>query len=235
MSLLPIICGCAGGGTIQKTSVASVTLPDWINHSLNNIPTESTQIIIVLGEKAPSVFVHVYGLEKQKSEWVRLLQPIEAIIGSMGFAEPGTKKEGDGKTPTGVFPLEFVFGYNETINTQMPYRQATETDIWVDDAQSDDYNKWVRKTETKAASFEEMKRKDDLYKYGIVVGYNTQPIVKGRGSAIFVHIRAENNIPTSGCVAMAEEDLVRIIGWLDPVKKPLILMGYERALRELGY
>ena len=120
----------------------------------------------------------------------QVFPPIEAIIGSKGFAEPGAKREGDGKTPTGIFPLEFVFGYDETVNTQMPYRQATETDIWVDDAQSDDYNKWVRKTETRAASFEEMKRKDDLYKYGIVVGYNTQPIIKGNGSAIFLHIRA---------------------------------------------
>jgi L,D-peptidoglycan transpeptidase YkuD (ErfK/YbiS/YcfS/YnhG family) len=234
MSLLPILCGCAGGGNIQKTSVASAALPVWIKHSLGNIPTESEQIIIVLGEKTPSVYVHVYALERQKSEWVQLLQPIEAIIGSKGFAGPGTKREGDGKTPTGIFPLEFVFGYDEKVNTRMTYRQATETDIWVDDAQSDDYNRWVKKTETRATSFEEMKRSDDLYKYGIVVGYNTQPIIKGNGSAIFLHIGAGNNVPTSGCVAMAEEDLLGIIGWLDSAQKPLILMGYEESLRRLN-
>ena len=231
--LLPLLCGCIQGDTIQKTSVMSAAALSWINHSHTGIPSESAQLLLVAGESSQPVFVQIFVLEKWMSEWTQVFSPVEAIIGLKGFAEPGGKREGDGKTPTGIFPLEFVFGYDETVNTRMPYRQATETDIWVDDAQSDDYNKWVSRTQTRAASFEEMKRKDNLYKYGIVIGYNRQPIIKGNGSAIFLHIRADNNIPTSGCVALAEEDLLRIIGWLDPAKTPLILMGYEESLRKL--
>lgn len=233
LCLLSILCVCVVDGNIQQISAASDVSPSWIHYSFTGIPAESTQFLLVTGESPPSVFVRIYAFERQKSEWVQSLPPIEAIIGAKGFAEPGAKREGDGKTPTGIFPLEFVFGYDETVNTRMPYRRSTKDDIWVDDARSDDYNRWVRRKETRAASFEDMKRKDDLYKYGIVVGYNTQPVIKGNGSAIFLHIRAENNVPTSGCVAMAEDDLVRIIGWLDPVQKPLILMGYEKGLRRL--
>jgi L,D-peptidoglycan transpeptidase YkuD (ErfK/YbiS/YcfS/YnhG family) len=205
-----------------------------VNHFLTNIPAGSSQLLLVTGKSSQSVLVQIAVFEKRMSDWVQMFPPIEAIIGSKGFAEPGVKREGDGKTPTGIFPLEFVFGYDETINTRMPYRQATETDIWVDDAQSDDYNRWVRRTETRALSFEEMKRKDDLYKYGIVIGYNRQPIIKGNGSAIFLHIRSENNTPTSGCVAMVEDDLLRIISWLDPAQKPFILIGYENSFHKLN-
>ena len=60
-------------------------------------------------------------------------------------------------------------------------------------------------------SFEEMRRTDSLYEVGIVIGHNRSPVVKGCGSAIFFHIWRGRGIPTSGCVAMAREDLLRIL------------------------
>jgi L,D-peptidoglycan transpeptidase YkuD (ErfK/YbiS/YcfS/YnhG family) len=98
-------------------------------------------------------------------------------------------------------------------------------DIWVDDPQADDYNRWTKIQETKAASYEMMKREDNQYKYGIVIEYNTDPIIKGNGSAIFLHIWKGEGIPTAGCVAVSEEDIVKILDWLDPVAAPLIFIG----------
>jgi L,D-peptidoglycan transpeptidase YkuD (ErfK/YbiS/YcfS/YnhG family) len=114
----------------------------------------------------------------------------------------------------------------------MPYRQATDDDFWVDDVDSEDYNKWV-KGKPNAASWEKMKRDDDQYKYGVVIEYNMHPIVKGKGSAIFLHVW-KGGESTLGCVSMSEEMILKILAWLDPAKKPLIIMGTESELGTLS-
>lgn len=194
------------------------------------IKQESSQILLVMNDDPASSLAKIYPLERRKAEWTLVLKPVEATIGRNGIALPGEKAEGDDKTPSGIYPLELTFGYATEIHTKMNYRQATEGDIWVDDLNSVDYNKWVRKGETKAESYEEMRRTDALYKYGIVVGYNTNPVVKGKGSAIFFHVRAGDRTPTSGCVAMSEEDIVAILGWLEPSQRPLAVMGTKGTL-----
>ena len=115
----------------------------------------------------------------------------------------------------------------------MPYVQMTEEDIWVDETDSPDYNKLVKKGMTQAASFEKMKREDHLYKYGIVIEYNTNPIIKGKGSAIFIHLLRGPDKPTDGCVAINEKNMIELLGWLDPAKKPMILMGSKAFLETL--
>ncbi|MCG6533959.1 MAG: L,D-transpeptidase family protein [Syntrophales bacterium LBB04] len=112
-------------------------------------------------------------------------------------------------------------GY-ESINTKMPYRQALADDLWVDDPEAPDYNQWVKQSETSAASYEKMKRDDDQYKYGIVIEYNTDPVIKGHGSAIFFHVWKGESSTTAGCVAVSEEDIRKILNWLDPAAKPVI-------------
>ncbi|MFZ3156649.1 MAG: L,D-transpeptidase family protein, partial [Smithella sp.] len=79
--------------------------------------------------------------------------------------------------------------------------------------------------ETRSTSYEIMKRDDNLYKYGIVIEYNTGPIIKGNGSAIFLHIWKGAGTTSAGCVAVSEEDIIKILGWLDPAASPLIITG----------
>jgi L,D-peptidoglycan transpeptidase YkuD (ErfK/YbiS/YcfS/YnhG family) len=97
--------------------------------------------------------------------------------------------------------------------------------IWIDDPRSDRYNTLAEKREGEGLSYEIMKRSDDLYKYGIVVEYNTREIVPGAGSAIFFHVWRSPATPTAGCVAAAEPDMVQILGWLDPAQHPLAVIG----------
>lgn len=198
--------------------------------SFAGIPLQSAQLLIVAGNKSRLNSVAVYAAKRKPYGWIASFPPIDATIGRNGFAEPGAKREGDGKTPSGVYPLLYAFGYAHEINTKMPYRQAGENDIWVNDPSSLDYNKWVRQGETTAISFENMKRKDGFYRYGVVIGHNIDPVVRGHGSAIFLHVWKRRDAPTSGCVAMAQKNLVHILGWLDPLKKPLIIMGTKEAL-----
>ena len=195
---------------------------------------KSTKILLII-DNGSLFFTErkVYALEKKGDNWKIAFEPFDAVIGKNGFAPVSQKREGDGKTPSGIFALQMTFGYDELISTKMPYRQALVDDIWVDDSNSDDYNRWVKKQKTRAASYEKMRRDDNLYKYGIVIEYNTNPVIKGYGSAIFFHVWGGENITTEGCVAVSEQDIVKILAWLDPQALPVIIMGIESSMWRL--
>jgi L,D-peptidoglycan transpeptidase YkuD (ErfK/YbiS/YcfS/YnhG family) len=202
--------------------------------SQSNKIDKSTQIILVVDDS--SIFytgTNLYAMEKREGNWQAAFEPSKAVIGRNGFAPVGEKREGDGKTPSGIYPLKMTFGYDETVKTKMPYRQTLADDLWVDDPNADDYNRWVKKQETRAASYEIMKRDDNLYKYGIVIEYNTDPIIKGNGSAIFLHIWKGEGVPTDGCVAVSEENILKILDWLDPDASPLIITGIENIMETI--
>ena len=192
---------------------------------------ESEQLIFATNRDSSSVLVTIHAVERNNGVWHLVFPAFTGSIGEMGFAAIDDKREGDGKSPSGIFPLGIAFGYDPSVVTKMPYRQATDDDFWVDDVNSEDYNKWV-KGDPNAASWEKMKRDDDQYKYGVVIEYNMHPIVKGKGSAIFLHVWNGGD-STLGCVSMPEEMVLEILGWLDPAKKPLIIMGTESELRAL--
>jgi L,D-peptidoglycan transpeptidase YkuD (ErfK/YbiS/YcfS/YnhG family) len=191
----------------------------------------SSQVLLVRRENLSTHRATLYAFEKQDRRWHMAFAPIKAVVGRNGFAPPGEKREGDGRTPSGVFSLNLVFGYQERLRTRMNYRMATKDDIWVDDAGAPDYNRWVKRGETRAASYEEMRRDDGLYRYGIVIEYNTNPVVRGHGSAIFVHVWRGEDSATAGCVALADGEIVRLIEWLDPQRRPLIVLGARDAGR----
>jgi len=184
----------------------------------------SSQLVLVRNDGSLPHISTVRAFEKKNGTWAPVLGPLRATIGRNGFAAAGGKREGDGKTPAGIYSLGLVFGYPSTVTSAMPYRRMTRQDIWVDDPASPDYNRLKKKGETKAHSFEDMVLPDNRYKYGIVVEYNTNPVVPGQGSAIFIHIWKDENTATAGCVALSEENILKLIRWLEPAKKPLIVL-----------
>jgi L,D-peptidoglycan transpeptidase YkuD (ErfK/YbiS/YcfS/YnhG family) len=107
----------------------------------------------------------------------------------------------------------------------MPYRRIGHDDIWVTDPDSPDYNQWRKMGEAKALYFEEMRRPDSLYEIGVVIGYNRNPAVRNLGSAIFFHVWRGKCKATSGCVALALENLLKILSWLEPLKHPMAVLG----------
>ena len=214
----------------QPHAPARDSAVDLIAASLGALPGETEQLLVVFPVRPESTRGIVYLFDRRGAGWSLHAGPLPAMVGRNGFARPGEKREGDGRTPAGLFPLEFAFGYAPSITTKMPYRHATDDDLWVDDVSSTDYNLWVKREQTSATSFEGMKLGDHRYRYGLATGYNRHPVVAGLGSAIFIHVWLEEGISTSGCVALAEADLVAILGRLDPGKKPLVLMGRPRDL-----
>ena len=85
------------------------------------------------------------------------------------------------------------------------------------------YNQWVS-GRPDTCSVEQMFRPDGLYRYGIVIEYNTQPVIPGKGSAIFVHCWQAPGVPTAGCVALAQRIYFSLIAWLTPEKQPVIIL-----------
>ena len=232
MAISPILFSCATDGV--EGSRPSSDINPFIKKFIachTTLIGESEQLIFATNRDASSALVTLHALERNNGVWHLVFPIFTGSIGGMGFAAMDKKREGDGKSPSGIFPLGVAFGYDPSVATKLPYRQATDNDFWVDDVNSEDYNKWV-KGKPDAASWEKMKRDDDQYKYGVVIEYNTDPVIKGKGSAIFLHVW-KGGESTVGCVSMPEEMVLKILGWLDPSKKPLIIMGTESELRAM--
>ena len=168
----------------------------------------------------------VMGLEKSKGKWKLAIAPVKASTGRNGFAQENEKKEGDGKTPNGLYALGQLYSYEKDVDTKIHFQQVDSLDKWIDDSSSNDYNKYVR-GETSAKSFEHLKLNSIDYKYCMVIEYNTNPVVKGKGSAIFFHVANEKYAPTAGCVAIAENDMLQFLKWFKPRKKKAMLIKGE--------
>lgn len=131
-------------------------------------------------------------------------------IGSGG--RRANKREGDGATPRGAFPLLSAFyrpDRGPRPRCPLPLHRSRPADGWCDDAGSRRYNRPVRLPF--GAGHERMWRDDGLYDLGLVVDYNLSRTRKGRGSAIFVHAMAPDGGPTAGCVALRPADLRRLL------------------------
>lgn len=164
--------------------------------------------------------------------WRSTGDPVPVSLGWNGLASGQGKlaglparKEGDGRTPVGTYPLESVFGRAASFPTRMPYLSVTRHHEAVDDPASRFYNRIVDRrgiSHPDWKSSERMLRDDHLYDLGVVVGYNTKPVVPGQGSCIFLHIWKSPGATTAGCIAMPRRDIEHIVRWLDPAAKPVI-------------
>jgi L,D-peptidoglycan transpeptidase YkuD (ErfK/YbiS/YcfS/YnhG family) len=139
------------------------------------------------------------------------------VLGRSGVT--AQKKEGDGATPLGDFTLEKVFYRADriaknTLHTQLPLIALQPNMGWCDDVHSPFYNQQVQLPFT--ASHENLWRDDQLYNIIVVVAYNQKPIVKGKGSAIFLHVASDDYRPTAGCIAFSQKDLLEILKVLGP-------------------
>ena len=125
------------------------------------------------------------------------------------------KSEGDGCTPTGTFKINKILYRPDKINNykfSLVSEIIEESDGWCDDVDSDLYNQKINFPFPQRA--EHLYRDDDLYDIICVIDYNLNPIIKGKGSAIFLHVASDDYSPTHGCVAIKKDDLIQIAPYL---------------------
>ena len=125
------------------------------------------------------------------------------------------KREGDGATPIGIWPVRCVFYRADRIGRprcRAPVQALRPADGWCDAPLDRNYNRRVR--HPYPASAERLWRDDHVYDVVVVLGHNDRPRRRGMGSAIFMHLARAGFTPTEGCVAMRERDLRRVLAAL---------------------
>ncbi|MDZ4288861.1 MAG: L,D-transpeptidase family protein [Prosthecobacter sp.] len=135
------------------------------------------------------------------------------------------KVEKDGRAPAGIFQLGTLFGYAPAAPTgaRWPYHQVGSWDAYIDDPRHPDYNHHVTVDPRNVPPWfekQKMRHGDFAYAWLLEIRHNQKPAAPGYGSAIFFHIRRGPAKPSAGCTTMAEQNLVRLIRWLNPQASP---------------
>jgi L,D-peptidoglycan transpeptidase YkuD (ErfK/YbiS/YcfS/YnhG family) len=227
-----LVSGCAGpagaAGTVARSSPPGRPAPA----GATGRPTGAAatpkpsypvgrQLITVTAASYGATYAVLTAYRRAGHGWQRVFGPWTARIGRKGFAPPGGKREGDGRTPSGSFSIPYLFGAGRNPGFRFRYRQIRPYDFWDDDPASPRYNEWVdsrhaspgRNPEPMAVS---------AYNDGMVIGYNTAR-TPGLGSAIFLHLNI--GIATAGCVTLPPAELLPLLHWLDAARSPRIRMG----------
>jgi D-alanyl-D-alanine dipeptidase len=185
--------------------------------------------------------------------WKPVGPPIAIVVGKNGMGwgaglaavkDPGVpdpkdpvKKEGDGKSPAGVFGIGAAFGTSADplAGLKLHYTPLTPTIECVDDTGSHYYNRIVDRNAVTPdwSSSEHMAGEVEAYRWGAVIEHNAGPTIPGVGSCVFLHIWAASTHGTAGCTAMPQDQLEPILTWLDPAATPILVQLPEAQYRKL--
>jgi L,D-peptidoglycan transpeptidase YkuD (ErfK/YbiS/YcfS/YnhG family) len=202
------------------TATPAATAPSSVLQGGGNLRATRTlgQIITVTASYG-STYATLTAYNITSSGWVEEFGPWTARVGYNGIAAPGTKREGDGKTPSGTYGFSFFFGVLPNPGVSFPYRNVYSYDYWDDDPLSPLYNEWVDTRTQDPGSNPEPMDNVPAYNYGAVIAYNTAR-TPGLGSAIFLHV--DTGESTAGCVSLPQSELLEVLTWLNPADNPVI-------------
>ena len=186
-----------------------------------DVPDGGTQVVTVTNSRQASTYAVFNGFYFTGVTWHHQWGPWTARIGYNGFASPGQKTEGDGRTPQGTYGFQFMFGVNPNPAVHFSWRHAYTYDYWDDDPASPRYNLWTDIRTQNAGAHPEPMHQVPVYNYAAVIGYNIAR-TPGAGSAIFLHVG--NGGDTAGCVSLPQTRLLEVLRWLKPTAHPVITM-----------
>ena len=202
--------------------------------------SDAQQAILVVSKDWDAVPGELQRYELKNEKWEKVGEPIPIVVGRKGlgwglglhptndFNGP-IKKEGDGKSPAGVFKLSSAFGLADASEmkwVKLPYRHLTSLIECVDDVKSIYYNSIVDREKVGKVdwdSSEKMREIGAQYRIGMTVDHNATPRKAGCGSCIFVHIWKGDGTGTSGCTAMTGDNMEKVLRWVDPAKHPVLV------------
>ena len=205
------------------------------------VPDDCTQLIVSTAQDWNSMRGQMQLFERTPGgKWEAVASPVPVLFGKHGLAwgsglagqqERGLRKvERDGRAPAGVFKIGKIYTYDAQLpaGANYPFHQVTTADAWIDDVNHPDYNRFVRIPDpaNPPAWFakQKMRHNDFAYRWLVEVRHNSDPPIRGAGSAIFFHIRRGVARPSAGCTTMAESDLVKMITWLRAPRNPCYVL-----------
>ena len=135
---------------------------------------------------------------------------VKCAVGKRGIGKK--RREGDLITPKGLFKIKKVYFRKDKVRglkTKFSMKAITKNMGWCDDPESNKYNQLIKYPFPFNA--EKLYRNDNIYDIVIVLDFNSKPIKKNKGSAIFLHVAKKNYKPTRGCVAIKKNELKKLL------------------------
>lgn len=214
-----------------------------LNAKSFKLPQKHQQAIVATPENWSSSHATLQIYEKVKGKWLKKGNSWKTRIGRNGSAwglgispnqQGNQKREGDGRSPAGVFLIGGAYGYANSIkkHPSLPYKKVTSRDMWVEDINSSKYNRhFVLKHEPKTEweKKQQMRQGDYAHALKLYIAHNHatkwKRAKKAKGSAIFFHIwRKGGSKATSGCTVMEKSKLKKLVAQIDPSKNPVYIL-----------
>jgi len=210
---------------ISRTTLAAPTCATNLAADLASTGRAS-QLVTVEAPTYDTTTATVELWQREGACWESVAGPWSGRIGANGFSDHHV--EGDNTTPTGLYGIgSTIYGNAPNPGVHYAYHDLVCGDWWDEDPSSPEYNTFQHVPCGQTPSFgggsEALWQETAAYPSFAVVDYNTDPIVSGAGSAIFVH--ADTGGPTAGCVSLPLSELDDLLQWLEPAQSPLIVMG----------
>ena len=225
----------------MKRLIAFASILIGLNASGFDLPANSTQCLLGLADSWDSSHATLQLFQKSANQWQPQGEAWKARLGKNGLIwghglhplpkNALIKKEGDMRSPAGVFSIGGAWGYEPSIRKHplLPYRKVTPCDLWVEDPSSTRYNQHLVLDRPPSSAWEkkqQMKQSDPAHALKLYIGHNSHPhTIPGDGSSIFFHIwRAGGAKPTAGCTTMDETKLRQLIARIDPSRNPIYVL-----------
>ena len=232
-ALLIVLAVAAVGASASGGRAGASACPATLANQLASTGS-ATQLVTVVTRSRHATHGALRLWSKSGECWRAVAGPWWAWVGQRGVS--AGKREGDRTTPAGAFGFgRVMYGVALNPGVHYPYRRVVCGDWWVEDPRSLSYNRFRHVRCGARPPFrttsEDLSRSPTAYRHFAVISYNSNPIVPGRGSGIFLH--ASTGRPTLGCVSLSLSQLVRTLRWLRPARSPLIVIGTGTEIRGL--
>ena len=184
-----------------------------------------TQLITAVAPRTASTSGTVTWWDRVDGQWVKA-GSAPARFGAKGLVEGSERKQSTNTTPTGLYGLPYAFGVEAAPRgTAYQYRRVHKDSWWCQDNDSRAYNRWTEPLarDCRGAESEHLISYGALYAHALVIAFNYERPVKGRGAGIFLHVKGRG--ATAGCVSVPKDAMRRILKWADPRQKPHIAIG----------
>jgi L,D-peptidoglycan transpeptidase YkuD (ErfK/YbiS/YcfS/YnhG family) len=194
----------------------------------------ASQLITVVAARRTSTQGNLRLWQKRDGCWRPVAGPWSAWLGGRGVS--ANRREGDRTTPVGVYGIgRMMYGVASNPGVRYRYRRIVCGDWWVEDPRSPYYNQFrhVRcgSKPPFAVVSDDLSRSPTAYRHFAFIRFNTDPVVPGRGSGIFLH--ASTGRPTLGCISLPVAQLLTTLRWLRPASAPRIAIGTPADFRRL--
>ncbi|MFT4625074.1 MAG: L,D-peptidoglycan transpeptidase YkuD (ErfK/YbiS/YcfS/YnhG family) [Myxococcota bacterium] len=217
------------------------------SHAQAQVPPGSDQLVLAIAPDWESTSATLTRWERRDAELVQVGAPVQVRLGRAGLAwgrglhppqEGRAKREGDGRSPAGVFRLGTAFADPPAPQPSggWPVVEVTAHDLFVEDPTHAAYNTHLRVPDARELTPWEAGQRmisgDPAHALKVLVEHNPEPVEPGAGSAIFLHTwRAGGEAVTSGCTAMDRDALDGLVRWLRPEAEPVFALLPAEAYR----